>query len=368
MLVKVARLGLWPAALAAGGATAALILTGIADSPSWTAAIGLVVGLTWCLTGLVQWRRRPASRIGPLMVLVGFAWFASLLDNSSVSLVHTGGLFLSVLFIAAFGHVLLAFPSGRLEGRLPRAIVAAAYVDTTAVIAASVVFREPECGCVQNFALIEPNAALSDAFRDVARGIGVLVILVGLVALARRWRRATPPWRRSVAPVLWLGAAGMTIGVLTLLTESLGEPLGGINVAFFLVFGAVPLAFEAGLLRSRLARGGVAELVVELGQTRAPGKLRDALARALHDPSLALAYWLPEQQRYVEVDGSPVELPSESDSRAATIVEHEGRRVAALIHESLRDDPRWSRRSAPRPVSRSRTNGCRPSSGRVSTS
>jgi hypothetical protein len=44
--VKLVRLALWPAALAAGGGTAALTLTGgIADSPALTATVGLVVGL-----------------------------------------------------------------------------------------------------------------------------------------------------------------------------------------------------------------------------------------------------------------------------------------------------------------------------------
>jgi hypothetical protein len=152
-----------------------------------------------------------------------FAWFASLLDNSRFSPLYTGGLFLSVLFLAVFGHVLLAFPSGRLEGRLPRAVVAAAYLDTTAVVAVSVVFRQPACGCVQNLALIDPNTALSEAFRDVARGVEVLAILVGLAVLAHRWRRATPPWRRAVAPVLWWGAAGMAVAVFTILTQSLGS-------------------------------------------------------------------------------------------------------------------------------------------------
>jgi signal transduction histidine kinase len=102
----------------------------------------------------------------------------------------------------------------------------------------------------------------------------------------------------------------------------------------------MPLAFELGLLGSRLARGAVAGLVVELGQMRAPGKLREALARALHDPGLALAYWLPEQRRYVDLEGRRVQLTENGGSRVATIVEREGRRVAALVHDvSLRDDP-----------------------------
>ena len=54
----------------------------------------------------------------------------------------------------------------------------------------------------------------------------------------------------------------------------------------------MPVAFLAGVLRSRLARVGVADLLVELGRG-AP--LRDALAHALRDPSLDLVYWLPDR-------------------------------------------------------------------------
>jgi signal transduction histidine kinase len=337
--MNLARLALWPASLVAAGGTAALVLTGgIADSPGLTATVGLVIGLSWCLTGLEEWRRRPARRIGPLMVFFGFAWFASLWVYSSVSALYTTGQILRPLFIAVLAHVVLAFPSGRLEG-LARAIVIAAYLNTTVLLAASVVFLEPDSG-VRNLALVESNAALSDAFRNLARGIGVALITASLVLIARRWRRATPPWRRAVAPVLWVGAAAAAVGALRLLNDGLGRPLGSVELVFFLVLATVPLALELGLLRSRLARGAVAALVVELGRTRAPGKLREALARALHDPSLAVAYWLPEQRRYVDVDGNPLELPAEGASRTATIVEHEGQRVAALVHDaSLRDDP-----------------------------
>jgi signal transduction histidine kinase len=340
--VKLVRLSLWPAALAAAGAIAALILTGdIADSPVLTATIGVVVGLSWALTGFDEWRRRRTNRIGPLMIFLGFAWFASLLVYSSVSALYTMGLFFRPLFIAVLNHLLLAFPSGRLEGRLSRAIIIAAYLDTVVVVGASVPFQVDAEG-VRNLAQIEPNVALADGLRNAARVIGVGLILASLTSLARRWRRATPPWRRAVAPVLWWGAAAAALGALRLLNDALGGPLGRAELGFFVVLATMPLAFELGLLRSRLARGAVAELVVELEQGRGPGKLREALARALHDPSLSLAYWLPEQGRYVDLEGRRVELPGDgSPGMAATIVERDGRRVAALVHDaSLRDNPK----------------------------
>jgi signal transduction histidine kinase len=340
--MRLVRLAFWPAAVAAGGATAALILSGgIADSPSLTAAIGLAVGLAWSLIGLEEWRRRPGRRSGPLMVFLGFAWFASLLVYSRVSALYTLGLLIRPLFIAVLGHLLLAFPGGRLEGGLARAIVVTAYLDTTVLAAASAVFYQPDTGAVSNLALIEPNTVLSDALSNAARGIGVALLLAGIVLIARRWRRATPPWRRPVAPVLWWGAAAAAAGALRLGNDGLGRPLGPVELVFFVALATMPLGFELGLLRSRLARGAVAELVVELGQTPVPGELRDALARALHDPSLALAYWLPDQGHYVDLNGRTVEPPrDDSCGLTSTIVERAGRRVAALVHDvSLRDDP-----------------------------
>jgi signal transduction histidine kinase len=68
--------------------------------------------------------------------------------------------------------------------------------------------------------------------------------------------------------------------------------------------------------------------VLELGETPEPGRVRDAIARALGDPQLQLAYWVPEREGFVDATGRPVEL-----SPTATVVERSGRRVAALEHD-----------------------------------
>jgi hypothetical protein len=46
----------------------------------------------------------------------------------------------------------------------------------------------------------------------------------------------------------------------------------------------VPLAYLFGLFQTRLARIGLGELVVELGNNQEQGRLREALARALREP------------------------------------------------------------------------------------
>ena len=89
---------------------------------------------------------------------------------------------------------------------------------------------------------------------------------------------------------------------------------------------SVPFAFLVGLLRSRLSRAAaVSDLVARLGRGRPAPGLRDALAEALADPSLSLAYWVPEQDGYVDAEGHAVELPARDGNTACTPIEHEGR-------------------------------------------
>ena len=68
--------------------------------------------------------------------------------------------------------------------------------------------------------------------------------------------------------------------------------------------------------------------------------LRGCLARALRDPSLTLAYWLPQFRSWTDLDGRAMELPSEDSGRATTLIDRDGEHVAALLHDpALRDEP-----------------------------
>ena len=96
----------------------------------------------------------------------------------------------------------------------------------------------------------------------------------------------------------------------------------------------VPLAFLAGVLRSRLARAAAGDLLLALGRGT---PLRDALADALRDPTLEIAYWLPERNRFVSADGKEIH---DGRTRTAHYVERDGKRIAALLHDpSLAYDP-----------------------------
>ena len=65
--------------------------------------------------------------------------------------------------------------------------------------------------------------------------------------------------------------------------------------------GLVPFLFLLGLLKGQVLRGtGLGALVHRLGPGVGRGELRAALAEALGDPSVELAYWLPGSEQYVD--------------------------------------------------------------------
>ena len=115
-----------------------------------------------------------------------------------------------------------------------------------------------------------------------------------------------------------------------------GDPLGSLPAnVYYTVMATVPVAVMFVSLQRRLARGMVAGLVVELGEPAATADLRQALARALGDPSLELAYWFPAENRYVNGDGTAVRLPEGDVSRSATFVERDGYPIAVLVHDPV---------------------------------
>jgi signal transduction histidine kinase len=311
-------------------------------------ALDWVIGVGFVLVGVYAWLRRPDNRVGALMVATGFAWFLSVLGHTEPPAFFTLGVLFDSLFVGVAIHLLLAFPSGRLESTVDRWLVGAVYAAVTLGYLPTVLFWDPPttgcAGCPDNVFLISSDPSLTMTSGDVLAGVGVALLLAVFVRLAGRWRRSNRLQRRAITPVFAAGAALMLSLAALLVLELARAPYGlieDVSYATLIPFGLVPYLFLAGLARAQMLRGGaVGRLVATLGETLGPGELRDALSHALGDPSLELAYWLPESEHYVDAQGRPVELPGAASGRAASPVSLEGRPVAAIIHDPLLlDDP-----------------------------
>lgn len=293
--------------------------------------LALAVGWSHLAAGAYAWARRPRSLVGPLMVAFALSWLVEGLVPFGSRPVHEAALLVSGLYPAFLAHLLVTFPDGyprgRAEGRLARVVVAGAYADTLAVHLAFLVLDDPP---------------LEDALSVTQTLVGVVLGAVIIGLLVRRWRLASPPARRAITPVLLTGGLAVIAFLVLVALERFAPHLVSdrLVVLCVLAFISLPVGFLVGLLRTRLAHAGIADALVELGTAPPPGALRDALARGLGDPSLALAYWLPAQRRYVDAEGHPLALPGKGDRQVATVVQREGRTVAALVHDrSLCEDP-----------------------------
>ena len=342
---------------ALGGASAAIGL-GLAplvatadflpDRALWV-VLDLVIGGGFTAVGLFAWYRRPDNRVGSLMVATGFAWYFVVAGNTEPAVLWTLGQSFSNLFVATAIHLLLAFPSGRLETALDRAVVGIAYAATTVLWLPFMLFTSPAdlgCrGCPDNLLLVDARPGFADTYLDLLGVVGIAVMLTVLVQLALRFRAASAPQRRAVTPVFVAGGALMA-ALSALLAVGLFEPFGdGATMDLFyacaVAFGLVPYVFLAGLVRGRWIRGrGLGTLINRIGHAPRAGELREELARALGDPSVQLAYWLPDEEQHVDADGRPVELPPSGSGRTITEVNRDGQRIASIIHDpALLDDP-----------------------------
>jgi signal transduction histidine kinase len=340
--LRLALVALAGAGLLAGLAFLALVLgSDHTDDRGVVAAVGLVVGWSFIGTGLFAWWRRPGNRTGALMVAVGFAWFATGVSASDQDLVFTAGIALDALLFALAGHLVLAFPSGHLQTKTERGVVGAGHLVVTVLQVPALLFEEEGGEEPRNLLMIEPDRRLSDALDAVQAAAAVAVIVASLTILVRPWRTATPPQRRALAPVMWTGAVAFAVFAVVLGFDAAGNPQDRLQLFALVLLATVPFGFLAGLLRSRLVQAtAVSELVARLGHAPEPEALRSVLADALGDPSLALAYWLPEPGRFVDASGRPVVL----QAGAWTEVELHGQRIAAIAHDpSLADEPQLVR-------------------------
>jgi signal transduction histidine kinase len=327
------------AGVAAAGVSFLLALTSDhVDEPGLQAALMAWITLPFILAGLVAWRQTPQSRLGPLMVAAGFVIFLSSLAWADTAVPYTVGQAFDLLPAVLFLHVVLAYPSGRLRRRFEQLVVGTGYVIAFALEIVGMLLG----GFGQDNLLevtSQPQAA------SVLLQAQLLALsasaLAGIALLAARRRRAGPPLRRPVALMVDAFAVALVlIAALFVLGAFDGPGFETVRRVTFFALGVVPVAFLAGLLDARLARSAVADLVVGLRGAPAPLELRDALARALRDPSLTLVYWLPQFASWVDVRGRPIVPPSPARGRAMTVIERDGTRTAALLHDAgLVDEP-----------------------------
>jgi signal transduction histidine kinase len=329
------RRWLWIAAWPVGLAVVALGDVGFivnGTEPWETVPLDIAIGLAAVVAGLLVWARHPGNLVGPLLYLWGVCHAAGGLWSFDWYLI--GGpwwahqpllaeicIAIGALTTGFMVHAIFAYPTGRLETRIAWLAVGLGYLGSAIWAGASLLDRSPE---------------------PLVNVLFLMLALGGTVVIAWRWYRAGSAARRVYAPVLaaalFVATTGLILEVLTVATgsEQRWAYLAHSGAKFLL-----PIGFLFGMMRSRLDWFGVGDLLVQLDRLQPTCSLRDVLAKTLHDPSLEVAYWMPERGVFVDRSGVAVDVPTDGPRRAVKFVEGDGEQLAAIVHDpALEDDPR----------------------------
>jgi signal transduction histidine kinase len=314
------------------------IQLGVADAGLWfVVAAGYVALASAVLVGRWPERRRMALLILWWLLTavgddVGFVLPTSRLATTLLMLVVA-------LQVPAYAHMAFAYPSGYVRDRLERALLVVAYVVGLLWELPPALFVNP--GACPGCPPLAPSLLYTGHTFDITpigRVFWSLFIALGvafIVLAVRRLRRWPPGARRTMLPLAIAAVFACAqlivrnVAALTEWTQPLAvlDWLGRVNLL------VVPLAMAVGVATIRRHRGPLGDLVVELGSA-GPREIRSALARAIGDPSLELALWLPDQRHFVDENGTAVSVEPDTPGRGVTLIGPHEEPVAALVHDA----------------------------------
>jgi signal transduction histidine kinase len=323
--------------------------TSYAGSSILAAVLIIAAGFALVGAGLAISFTRPEQHVGDLAILAGFVWFAPVWIGwqGGSPLVRSLGMVAAGFTFPLLVHVVLAHPSGRIGSKPARALVAGAYIEAGIAAFGLALVRDPYfdpgcwSNCTVNRFLLRSLPSLARAIQTADRWF-VAVAAVGLAAICA-WRLITESGqaRRALSPVAGpaiLFAGTVAAHPIALHWISPEDPASVVFASIFFAGSATVVLLAGGLalaaFRMRIQRRAVARTVASLGEAPAPGSLQSALAAALGDPALRIAYWLPGSERYVDASGKTVDEPAAAPGRAVTTLVRDDRPIAVVSHSA----------------------------------
>jgi len=280
----------------------------------------------WLATGVLAWWRRPSNGTGPLIVWGAIALCLGGLNNMSWPVLGTVSALFATTIFAVTVHLLHAFPSGRVQGRLSRGVVVAGYIVATGLDVVGVVLE----------AIGAPNV---DALQAL---LGLAVMVTTAVVLARRLTATDRRHRRVLLPLSLYGIIAV-LGVVIaprVLAETAPSLIGIVQLV---LLAGLPIAFALGIRAGAFTRTTALEALsawLAVGGATRPAVER-ALRTTLGDDALTVVYWSAEREVFVDAAGATVIEQLPGRHRARVPVRVGGRLVGAIDYDSrITDDPR----------------------------
>ena len=349
-------------ALATVGALLASVAAAVALAGDMPHHVGLaerqaVIVATPIAVGLYAWREGTHARFGRLLVLAGATWFLAALSSSSNEVLYSIGRVAGWIVEAGLIYLILAFPSGRLTTPIDRGLAGAIAAVVAVLFLPSAFIAEtypspfPYATCTADcpgnaFMLLDSEPAfLDDVVMPLREALAAALLLAVVVRLIDRIRRATRLMRRTLVPVLVFAMLRTLALAVALVLRRAGVDDSILQVATVMIGLGLPalcIGFLIGLLRWRIhTADSLVALAGGVSGRHGTADHRDLIAAALTDPTVEVAYWRSEGGGgWVDAQGEPMSLPSQSSDRRATLIFDDDRPVAAVVHDAALSDQR----------------------------
>lgn len=301
------------------------VAIGLADREMlW--ALAMFTGLlwVWIAAGVLAWWRRPENASGALIVIGGFAAFLGGLPNLGIDVLIPIGAVFATSVLAVAVHLLHAFPSGRLHGRLSVMTVVLAYFVSIGLDAMRYLVPADRPDLMALAGLIQ-------------RVLGLTAVAVTAVILSRRLWAADAAHRRVLLPLFMYGIVAIVLIPLTaIVLQPLGVSAASTATVQLALLAGLPIAFVWGVLRGGFVRSGALDALsswLASGEASGSAVVR-ALATTLGDPSLQLFYWDPARTVFIDESGTEVDIQVGAPDRGTVEVKVGPRRVGAIAYDT----------------------------------
>jgi signal transduction histidine kinase len=345
--ISVSGLRRWKPAAIAAVACAGAVWVGYETSRNPTAwpphlavAVRVTIILALTLAGFYAQTKGIQRRMGSLLAAAGLFSCLWLMNGSARGALFGIGVSLSGLAPGVFYYLLLAYPTGRLSPSQWRLIAVTSAMIEIAVLLGVLVSSELPVTPLVHCAAHCPREPFNLGFDLGAAPFLKWVIYANLlvlgwatpVLLVRRYRAASLAVRTELAPMVIVAFADMAL-VTGFVIGSGTDPAANVfGVAYVALIIGIPVAIFVGMYRERLFMAhALAGFLTQLSRTP-QADLETAMAEALRDPSLKIAYPRPDPSAYVDSLGMPVDGVAED--RASTLLEREGRPVALVSFDA----------------------------------
>lgn len=323
--------------------------------PAWLAVQKADFILGPIAVGLYWRHRRPNNRLGLLLIALGVLGGVYILESATAPALFGIGVLCEYAIFLMTEIVILAFPNGRLEGRVVWLILALAlavglsglvFTLTSPQFAPGFTISGCRTVCPANGLAIWSPPSWTPQLADWSGYATVAVAFATACLLVWRFVHGTPPRRRALM-------VGAPIAVLFLLMQASyrmlflfspngispsAQPLQSViqwtfaGARALVWYGFLFALIAAELFAGRAMRGLVRGSLGRPSLRRLEGMLRGPLG----DPSLMLGFW--RSHEWVDTDGTVLAAPG--PGQMLTEVQRDGRPAARIVHDQqLTDDP-----------------------------